>query len=213
MKKITLLMLTAVLVMVAAMPVSATSIYGMKGLMIMPMADTQAPGKLGLNFQVTKTNNYLGLNYGLLENLELYASMSNNNDFSSSGAKWAGGAKLRVFQETKLRPSFAVGIMNNDLYIVGSKTVDLKSTLRLHIGYGSGEFQGVFLGVNKMFNVATIRNSGDRITLPVMNGKVEFFRNRINLGIDVHLNDYFILNAGVLDFRNPTAGFSYTNQF
>lgn len=211
MKKVIVLMLTALLVVLTVMPVSATSIYGMKGLLIMPVADTQPQGKLGINFQATKTDNYLGLNYGLMENLEVYANMSNNNDFSKT--KWAGGAKLRIFQETKIRPSFAVGIMNKDLYIVGSKTMDLSSTLRLHVGYGNGAFQGLFMGVNKMFNVATIRNSGDKVTLPVMNAKVEFFRNKVNLGLDVHLNDYFILNVGLLDFRNPTAGFSYTNQF
>lgn len=211
MKKIALLVLTLFLMVVAVMPVSATSMYGMKGLISMPVADTQTPGKLGINFQVTKTNNYLGFSYGLLENLELYANMSNDNAFSDTD--WAGGLKLRIFQETKIRPSFSLGLMNKDLYVVGSKTMDLRSTLRLHIGYGNGQFQGLFLGVNKMFNVATIRNSGDKVALPVMNANVEFFRNKINLGMDVHLNDYFILNVGLLDFRNPTAGFSYTNQF
>lgn len=212
MKKLILCAMILTLTLTLALPAFATSLYGMKGLIYMPIADTQPQGKFGVNFQVTTANsNYLGFNYGFFENFEGYLSMENTNGFS--GTNWAGGVKFRALQETNIQPSLAIGTLNKDIYVVASKTMDLKSTIRGHIGFGNGQLNGLFFGFNKIFNPVNIRNSGSGFMMPVTNVKLEYFIDEINLGTDIYLNEHFTVSLGLLNFRGTVGGFSYTSDF
>ncbi|AZR73970.1 hypothetical protein BBF96_11555 [Anoxybacter fermentans] len=212
MKKLTFIT-TVMLVIFLAIPALANSLQGTKGLIYMPSADTQLEGKYSLGLQIMGNDNEstISLNYGVWENFEVYMTFNFGSGFDNSNVN--GGIKARVMYETELQPSLAIGIMGKDLFVVASKTVDYKTNLRGHIGIGTGRFDGLYFGFNKLYNPITITSSDNEFLLPVTNFKLEFYNNQINLGADFHLNEYFVLNLGVINFREFTYGIGYTSLF
>lgn len=215
MKKI-IVLLTVILVFVAVVPTFANSLQGMRGLIKIPIADTPPEGKFGLNFQVIGSKSSLGANYGLWENFEVYLNLDTKTDFANPEV--TGGIKARVLRETRTQPSLAIGLKNQNLFVVASKTLDYQTNIRGHIGFGTGDnstkgFDGLFLGFSKLYNPITITSSGSSTLIPVTNFKVEFFNNEINLGTDFKFNENFIVNIGIIDFEDLTYGLGYTSYF
>ncbi len=211
MKKMTFI-ITFALVFIMVIPASATSLQGMKGLIKTPIADTPAEGKYGLNFQVIGGDeSTLSFNYGIWENFEIFVSLDNQNNFAESEVH--GGVKARVVREMQIQPSIALGLRNRDLFVVASKTIDYKSNLRGHLGFGTGAFDGLYFGLNKTFNPVTISSSGSSALIPVTNCKLEFLQNEINLGADFLFNEHFVLNLGVINFGEFTYGIGYSSAF
>lgn len=207
MKKMTFIM-TVVLVMAFTVPTFANSLLGMKGLISMPVADTQSKGKFSVGFQMVGNDGHLTMNYGVGKNLEGFAAF----DINSSGVNV--GIKARVLRESHVQPSLSVGIMNTNLFVVASKTMDYKTNIRGHLGFGTGKgFDGVYFGFSKLYNPITISSSDSKFRLPVTDLKLEYFDEKINLGADFYLNDTFKANVGLVNFRNFTYGISYSSLF
>lgn len=203
---------TLILLVVLAVPVCATSLQGMKGLMVVPSADTPAEGKYGLNFQlVNGSDSILSFNYGIWENFEIFASLDSTDKFSESELN--GGLKARVLRETRVQPSLALGLRGRDLFVVASKMLDYKTNIRGHLGFGTGTFDGLYFGFNKLYNPITISSSDASYLIPVTNFKIDYMQSEINLGADFLFNEHFVLNFGVLNLRELTYGIGYTSVF
>lgn len=203
--------LTVVLLFLAV-PVGATSLQGMKGLMMIPTADTPAEGRYGLNFQIINaSDSILSFNYGIWENFELFASLDSTNKFSEADLN--GGLKARVLRETRVQPSLAIGLKGRNLFVVASKMLDHKTNIRGHLGFGTGTFDGLYFGFNKLYNPITISSSDRSLLIPVTNFKVEFIQSEINLGADLLFHEHFILNLGIINFRELSYGIGYTSVF
>lgn len=210
-QKVTFL-IVLMLALAVAVPASASSVYGMRGLVKMPIADTQAIGEYTGGFEVIGRGNYVGFNYGLLEDLEVYLNMVALNGFANPEVH--GGAKYRVLRETKYLPSMSLGLMNTDFFGVFSKTLEPKTNIRGHIGYGTGKyFDGLFFGANMVVNPVTVRNGKSYSFAPRTDLQVEFIANEVNLGVEVCFNQYFAVKLGLVNFRKPAYGFSYTSEF
>ncbi|MCK4260065.1 MAG: YjbH domain-containing protein [Halanaerobiales bacterium] len=207
MKKMTFI-ITVLLVVILAVPVFANSQLGMKGLINMPVADTQTKGKLSLGLQMIGDAGYVSANYGIGQNLEGFVG------FNSDSGDITGGIKVRIIRETRYQPALTVGLMNTNIFVVASKIMDYKTNIRGHLGFGTGDqLDGIYLGFNKLYNPITISSSNSRFKLPVTDFKLEYFAEKINIGADFYLNDSFKLNVGISNLKNVMYGIEYSSLF
>lgn len=204
--------MAVMLIVMASIPVWAeNSVFGTRGLIYVPSADTQPEGKFNVNFQMLGDNSNFSLNYGLWGNFEIFGNFDNTEGFNETTG--GVGIKARIVQETKTKPSLAVGIRNQDLFLTASKILDYKTMIRGHIGFGTNDFGRLYFGFNKMYNPITITTEDVRTLLPVTNFKAEYFDNKVNLGADFYINENFIINLGVENFRQLIYGFGYSSRF
>lgn len=206
-----IIVIVLMLVCGLGVPTYANSIYGMQGLFAIPVADTQAFGEYTGSFQMIANSTYIGFDYGLLEDLELYLSAAMSNGFTNMQIQ--GGAKYRVIRENRIIPSLSIGAMNKDVYVVASKTLEPKLNIRAHLGYGLGKFGGLYFGANKVINPVTLRNGKSYSFSPKTNLMVEYMDNQVNLGCQITFFQYFAVTLGIQNLRQVAYGFSYTSQF
>lgn len=162
--------------------------------------------------------NAFGLQYGLVPNLEVGASLIN-----SHGSDLALNGKYRLLAETATRPAVVAGVfdvtgsvdaLSSDpgFYAAISKNITRFATdvagepskpLRLTLGLGSGVFNGFFAGL-------------DWTLEPRFSLMAEFFGGRLggdknvfNAGGRFAITDALRVDAGTIDFKDFTFGASY----
>lgn len=119
-----------------------------------------------------------------------------------------GSLKLLLFDEEDGFPSVSVGTRERDFYFVMSK--NLGYDIRAHLGIGNGEFDGLFLGFNKMINpVAVQTSSSTGVPLPI-DLMAEYADKQVNLGVRVYLREEITVDAGLMDFEKLKLGMNYS---
>ena len=113
------------------------------------------------------------------------------------------------------KPALAAGLKGYDLYTTVSKS--LGHGLSGHIGYGDGDFGGLFVGVNKVINPVSVEITDDgnnksisaTSSLPTTNLMVEYINQEINVGARIKIKDSFNLDLGMLDLDRFKLGVNY----
>ncbi|AZO93965.1 hypothetical protein [Halocella sp. SP3-1] len=120
----------------------------------------------------------------------------------------AGSLKLLLFDEKDGFPSVSIGAREKDFYFIMSK--NLGHDIRAHLGIGNGEFDGLFLGFNKLINpVAVQTSSSTGVPLPI-NLMAEYANRQVNLGVRVYLREAIAVDAGLMDFEKVKLGMNYS---
>jgi len=156
-----------------------------------------------------------GATYGVVENLEIGVSFLSNGDTET-----ALNAKFRLMPETAQKPGILIGVFDvgstfgNDasLYLVISKNITSTASdiagepskpLRLNVGFGSGLYDGIFLGL-------------DWTLQPQLSLMAEFSSGQIgdndsffNAGLRYAISDAFRLDVATIDFEDIAFGASY----
>lgn len=203
-----LLGISCVLLLVAAPVFAAPSINGSTGLINTPSADVLREGEFSLGYYHLKDGGVGILNANVAPNLELgiagfrYDGQDNKNYVN---------AKFSLAPETVFTPGLAIGIEdigNTDkrsAYAVASKA--LPFGFRMHLGAGSGRYNGVFAGLEKTLNPVRVITGNN--TFPATTLIAEYDGKYMNYGARMSITPGLKLDAG---WRNHHGyvGMSYT---
>ena len=122
--------------------------------------------------------------------------------------------KLLLSPEKGNTPAVAAGIENEAMYLVLSK--DLGYGWHTHMGVGNENYDGFFVGVNKVINPEVNVNISENedstaekdSSMPPMKLMAEYVNKDINLGLRMNLKNSIYLDFGVLDLDKFQAGVS-----
>jgi hypothetical protein len=203
-----LLGISCVLLLVAAPVSAAPSINGSTGLIDIPSADVLREGEFSLGYYHLKDGGVGILNANVAPNLELgvagfrYDRQDNKNYVN---------AKFSLAPETVFTPGLAIGIEdigNTDkrsVYAVASKA--LPFGFRMHLGTGSGRYNGVFAGLEKTLNPVRVITGNN--TFPATTLIAEYDGKHMNYGARMSITPGLKLDAGWRN-HNGYVGMSYT---
>lgn len=178
------------------LPVEAVpSQSGSTGMIRIPTADALRLGQFSAGYYGWQDHSVAVAAFGLPRGLEL-----------STAFPWERGqyretifnAKFNLNQEALLYPSVSLGIEDIDgrqrrsVYGVLSKTLPLG--FRVHIGTGTGRFEGMFAGIEKVLNPTKIRQK--QSGFPVTSVLVEMDGYKMNYGLRFRLMRGLRLEAG-----------------
>ena len=191
MKRI-IISLACALLLTAAPVMAASSMNGPTGLIDIPTADVLRSGQISLGYYHLKDGGVGTVNTNLAPNLEIgvtafrYDGQTSKNDLN---------AKFSVVPETVVAPGLAIGVQNlssnnkRSVYAVASKA--LPFGFRMHAGAGSGQFNGIFAGLEKTINPISItgNNAFPATTLIAeYNGKVMNYGARLSIAPGLKLD-------------------------
>lgn len=172
---------------------AAPSVNGYTGLIDNPSADVLRPGHFSLGYYHIHDGDVGILNVHLVRNVELGIA---GNSYFGQPNKAVVNAKFALANEKILTPGIAVGIEdigdvhNRSLYAVASKA--LPFGFRLHVGLGSGRFDGAFASLEKIINPVSIvpGSKGFPVTTLMLehNGKTLNYGARFSLAPGLKLD-------------------------
>ena len=160
---------------------AAPTISGSTGLIRAPSADVLRQGQFSggyyfwpeANSAVFVVNAVQGLELGLVQPYQ-----HGTSDPISLNFKYA------LMPESVLLPAIAIGVEDidgrNRRSVYGVISKGLPFGFRLHLGTGTGHFDGFFFGLEKVLNPASLRSV--RRGFPVTSLIVEFDGNHMNYG-------------------------------
>lgn len=207
MKKV-LLAVSCALLLTAAPAFAAPSINGSTGLINTPSADVLREGQFSLGYYHLKDGGVGAFNVNVAPKVELgvagfrYDGQDNKNYLN---------AKFSVVSETVFNPGLAVGVEDigntekRSVYAVTSKA--LPFGFRMHLGAGSGRYNGVFAGLEKTLNPVRVITGNN--TFPATTLIAEYDGKYMNYGARMSITPGLKLDAG---WRNHHGyvGMSYT---
>ena len=174
---------------------AAPSMSGTTGLIRIPTADVLRPGQAAAGVYVWQDQSRAGVALGVMEKFEISAADSWRN--TAQGPVLIN-AKVNFLPEGLLLPGVALGIEDADgrdrrsVYGVLSKA--LPFGLRIHIGTGTGRFDGMFGAVEKVLNPVSVK--GGRAGFPVTSLMVEMDGQKMNYGLRLRLERGLRLDCG-----------------
>jgi hypothetical protein len=175
---------------------AAPSMSGSTGMIWIPTADSMRPGRFSAGYYGWGDNQSATVaGVGLSPGLELSAATLWQSGRSKD---WTVNAKFSLKQETLLLPAVAVGIEDlagtntRSVYAVVSKM--LPYGFRVHLGAGSGRFEGMFGGIEKVLNPTKIRKKPSGF--PVTSVLAEWDGKTMNYGLRLRLARGLRLDAG-----------------
>ena len=170
---------------------------GTTGMIRTPTADVVRSGHTGAGYYYWQDNGNGVLVFGAAKDIEVSTAAPWNNGTSQA---WTVNAKWNVSQETLLTPAIAVGCEDVDgrnrrsVYGVVSKA--LPYGFRVHVGTGTGRFEGMFGAVEKVLNPTSLKKQGSGF--PVTSLIVEMDGKKMNYGIRMRLARGLRLDGGWL---------------
>lgn len=190
---------------------AAPSMSGSTGMIRTPTADSLRLGQFSAGYYYWRDNGAGVVGAGLPAGLEISAAMPWKNGVSDTGAV---NAKLSLLQEGILFPAVAVGVEDiggfgkRSVYGVVSKA--LPFGLRVHIGTGTGRFDGMFGAVEKVLNPASVKKK--QSGFPVTSIIIEMDGRKMNYGARMRLAKGLRLDAGWLgQDEKMYLGITFTN--
>ena len=161
--RFTLVFALALFVLATSFAVALPSFRGYTGLMIIPTADSldASEWNAGVSSEdVSDDLNNIYANYGISNGLEVGINAHESVDSDDRDTIFNG--KYRFADETNARPAIAAGIIDltgedeTTVYIVASKSLNTPLGTyegeiinpRIHIGFGGGQFDSIFLGLS-----------------------------------------------------------------
>lgn len=182
---------------------TGTGVFGATDLMVTPTPQTLSPGTLSLSASFREGGvSYFNADLGLAEDLEVgltAAAFPAETNLSLRG-------KYRILRENGDNPGLAVGvedISSGDIspYLVLQKTFS-QAGIQGYLGFGGGDFNGLFGGVCKNFTFAKQKGNA----MKNMELYVEADSRRVNAGARLGIGSRVQLNFGVLDMRDWMLG-------
>ena len=197
--------------MLACLPAFGASSFlgGQSGLILTPdgLVTPQGSWDLSLHLFTDSDRTAFGVVFGVAENLEIGASFRSNGHSDA-----AINGKFRLIPETSQRPAILVGVgsVTDDpgLYLVISKNITSTASdiagepskpLRLNVGFGSGSFDGIFLGL-------------DWTLQPQLTLMAEFLGGNgssFNAGVRYAISDTLRLDLATIDLEDIAFGATY----
>ena len=184
---------------------AATTTWGPTGLINVPTADVNVPGRLDLAMHHLKSRTSLVASYGVLDTLEAGIGVHNLGGDSELSINVKGV----LIEETADLPALALGLSgveDTTYYMVASKSLPGLG-IRGHLGIGSGRVDGLFIGAEKVLNPVTVTTSGQGMRIPVTTLMAEWDGSDLNIGADfafsyglkvrVMINDMDSLGVGL----------------
>ena len=205
------LYLAAAALMFPVPAAAAPSFTGSTGMINIPTADVLSPGHVAAGYYHWQDHDSGVLTVGAGKDFEISAAAPWQD---ASPMAWTVNAKINISRETLLTPAVAVGIEDIDgrnrrsVYGVISKV--LPYGYRIHVGTGTGRFDGMFGAVEKVLNPTSVRQSHS--AFPVTSLIIEMDGNKMNYGARMSLAHGLRLDAG---WQGQTEkmflGLTYTN--
>lgn len=187
---------------------AAPSVNGSTGLIDTPSASVLREGQVSLGYYHLNNGGVGVFNTNLSGNLELGVA---GFRYDGGNNKTMVNAKLGLVPETILTPGFSVGIEDaanmdkRSVYAVASK--GLPFGFRVHVGAGSGRYDGIFAGVEK--TVTPVGMITGNNTFPATTLIAEFNGKTMNYGARLSIVPGLKVDAGWRD-HETYFGISFT---
>ena len=197
---------------VATVIVEATpSMTGSTGMIRMPTADSMRLGQFSAGYFYWNEHGSSVVAVGLPRGVEISAAVRRNAGDTDTAIY---NVKFNLNQEALLYPAVAIGIEDIDgrdrrsLYGVLSKA--LPYGFRIHIGTGTGRFEGMFASLEKVLNPVSLRKKHSGF--PVTSLIVEMDGYKMNYAARMRLAQGLRLDAGWLGKEERVyCGLTFTN--
>jgi hypothetical protein len=194
-------------------PVFASpSTTGSTGMIRIPTADVLQTGHFAAGYYYWQDHGTAVAAVGLPSGLEVSAAAPLNPGGSEV---WTGNVKYNLNQEALLIPAVAIGMEDiggqgrRSVYGVISKA--LPYGFRVHIGTGTGRFDGMFGSIEKVLNPTRLRKKKTS-GFPVTSLILEMDGHKMNYGARMRLAHGLRLDAGWLGQEERIyLGLTYTN--
>lgn len=181
---------------------AGTTVKGPSGLITLPTADTLAAGELSLAYHLDDGRGIGSVAYGLTQSIE--AGLLAGPRDSRVGVH----AKAVLSQESTNLPGVAVGLCDESFYMVASKRL-ASASVRGHVGVGTGEYDGLFVGISKMLNSVTVDSGLKNTGMPATLLAVEYVRGGFNIGADVLLSPDVRIKVAAEDLKHVILGVNF----
>ena len=190
---------------------AAPSMTGSTGMIRIPTADVLQLGHFSAGYYYWQDRGAAVAATGLPAGLEVSAAAPWKSGLNDA---WTVNAKYNLNQEALLIPAVSIGIEDIDgrqrrsVYGVLSKA--LPYGLRIHIGAGTGRFEGMFGAIEKVLNPTSLRKHSSGF--PVTSIIVEMDGYKMNYGARLSLAHGLRLDGGWLGRDEKVyLGLTYTN--
>ncbi len=204
-------MLLIVLLTITAAANAAPAVTGSTGMIRLPTADSLNPGQFSAGYYYWHGQGAGVAVVGLPRGIEVSAAVRRNEGLADTGLV---NLKFNLNQEALLYPAVAVGIEDIDgrerrsVYGVLSKA--LPYGFRIHIGTGTGRFEGMFASLEKVLNPVSIRKKHSGF--PVTSLIVEMDGYNMNYAARLRLAQGMRLDVGWLGKDERVyCGLTFTN--
>ena len=190
-------MIAYALVVLAAPVTAAPSLSGSTGMIHIPTADSLRFGQFSAGYYYWHENGAAVAAAGLSRGVEISAVLQRKDGMPDTGIV---NLKFNLNQEALLYPAVAIGIEDIDgrgrrsVYGVLSKA--LPYGFRIHIGTGTGRFDGMFAALEKVLNPVSLRKK--QTGFPVTSLILEMDGYKMNYGARMRLAQGMRLDAGWL---------------
>jgi hypothetical protein len=174
---------------------AAPSVTGSTGMIRIPTADALPLGHFSAGYYYWQDRGVAVGAMGLPAGFEVSASTPWNHGLAD---KWIVNAKYNLNQETLLIPAVSIGVEDVDgrerRSVYGVLSKGLPYGLRVHIGAGTGRFEGMFGAIEKVLNPTSLRKKASGF--PVTSIIVEMDGFKMNYGVRLRLARGLNLNSG-----------------
>lgn len=205
-RSITVLAAVAVVfVLVSGIAMAAPSFLGTSGLILTPDDSVLGVSDFSAGYHDLDWATVIGVNVGVAQNLELGIARL---DSDGADEDTMLNAKYRLLAETATAPSVVIGVVDSDFYGVVGKNLTPMATgitgepvmpLRGFVGIGSGDYDGVFAGVDW-----AITQKAKIIAEYIAEDSV------FNVGARLAITDSLTFDAAMIDGDDFAFGISYT---
>ena len=191
--------------------IAAPSMTGSTGMIRMPTADSMRLGQFSAGYFYWNEHGSGVVAVGLPRGVEVSAAVRRNAGDNDTALY---NVKFNLNQEALLYPAVAIGVEDIDgrerrsVYGVLSKA--LPYGFRIHIGTGTGRFDGMFASLEKVLNPVSLRKK--HAGFPVTSLIVEMDGYKMNYAARVRLAQGLRLDAGWLGKEERVyCGLTFTN--
>ncbi|MGE5598113.1 MAG: hypothetical protein ACM3XS_01880 [Bacteroidota bacterium] len=201
MRRFTIILVAGFLILAFGRSALAVGRFGATDLMYVPTSGTLADGAFGLYGNFSEGWTTLGMDVGLVPNLEMGVVADIWQDVQQASLR----AKFHLLVEKKDGFGLTVGVQDIGLdyispYLVLGKTI--ANGVQGYLGVGGGWYNGVFCGLN--FQPSSMR--GHSLFL-------EYDSYTLNLGGRFRLSGGLGVDVGVEDLQHVVVGVSYVSSF
>ena len=191
--------------------IAAPSMTGSTGMIRMPTADSLRLGQFSAGYFYWNEHGSGVVAVGLPRGVEVSAAVRRNAGDTDTAIY---NVKFNLNQEALLYPAVAIGVEDIDgrerrsVYGVMSKA--LPYGFRIHIGTGTGRFEGMFASLEKVLNPVSLRKK--HAGFPVTSVIVEMDGYKMNYAARMRLAPGLRLDAGWLGKEERVyCGLTFTN--
>ena len=177
----------------------------------MPTADSLRPGQFSAGYFNWNEQVSGVVAVGLPRGVEVSAALRHNVGSADTAIY---NVKFNLNQEALLYPAVAIGVEDIDgrdrRSVYGVLSKELPYGFRIHIGTGTGRFEGLFASLEKVLNPGSIRKKHSGF--PVISLIVEMDGYKMNYAARLRLAQGLRLDAGWLGKEERVyCGLTFTN--